>query len=90
VDSPKLDVKWTYDAGAKALKVTVVQQQAGDAYRLPIEIGVAAEPRGALTVLKMDMDKKTQSFSLPLDKAPADVVFDPETKLLSETALAQG
>jgi aminopeptidase N len=90
VDSPKLDVKWTYDAGAKALMVTVVQQQAGEAYRLPIEIGVAAEPRGALTVLKMDMDKKTQSFSLPLDKAPVDVVFDPETKLLSETALAQG
>jgi aminopeptidase N len=90
VDSPKLDVKWTYDDAAKALNLSVTQQQAGEAYRIPIEIGVADEPRGALAVLKVEMDKKTQTFSLPLAKPPVDVVLDPDTKLLADMTLDRG
>jgi hypothetical protein len=74
---------------AKALKVTVVQQQPGEAYRLPIEVGVAETAGGPLTVLKLDMTKKTQDFSLPAAKPVAEVVFDPETKLLADVSLAR-
>lgn len=88
VDSPKLDVKWSYDAAAKAVKLSVTQQQAGDAYRLPIEIGVADEPRGALQVLKVEMTGKTQEFSLPVAKPPVEVVLDPNTNLLADMTLA--
>ncbi|MBU1376479.1 MAG: hypothetical protein KKE02_06430 [Alphaproteobacteria bacterium] len=90
VDSPKLDVTWTYDAAAKAVTFNIAQQQAGEAYRLPIEIGVTDEARGALTVLKVDMARKTQVFTIPLAKAPVEMVLDPDTKLLADMTLAGG
>jgi aminopeptidase N len=89
VDSPKLDVMWAYDDAAKALKVTVVQQQPGEAYRLPIEVGVAETAGGPLQVLKLDMTKKTQEFSLPMQKPVAEVVFDPETRLLADVSFSR-
>jgi aminopeptidase N len=90
IDSPKLEVAWTYDAAAKAVKLSVNQAQAGAAYRLPIEIGVAGESRGNLTVHKVDMDRKTQEFTIPVDQAPVEVVLDPDTKLLADMTLTAG
>jgi aminopeptidase N len=89
VDSPKLDAAWSYDAQAKAVRLTISQLQPGEAYRLPIEIGVADEPRGALQVHKLQMDRKNQEFSIPVAKPPVDLLLDPNTNLLADMTLAR-
>jgi aminopeptidase N len=38
--SPVVRGSWRYDAGAKTIAIELKQVQAGDAYRLPIEIGI--------------------------------------------------
>lgn len=89
VDSPRLDMRWSYDEQAKTVRLTVTQAQTGDAYRLPVEVGVAAEPRGALSVTKFDMTQKTQMFTIPADAAPADVVLDPNVNLLADMTIGK-
>ncbi|MBU3076834.1 M1 family metallopeptidase [Sphingomonas quercus] len=87
VDSPKLRMTWRYDAGARAIRLSAAQSQDGEAYRLPIEIGIAAAPRGALRIEKIEMTGKTQQFSIPADRAPVDVVLDPNVNLLADMTL---
>lgn len=89
LDSPVLDASWSYDAAAKSMRVTVTQTQPGEAYRLPVEIGVANAPRGAFEVHKLDMTQKTQSFTVPVASAPAEVALDPNTNLLAEMTLRE-
>ncbi|WP_213979704.1 M1 family metallopeptidase [Sphingomonas sp. dw_22] len=89
VDSPKLDVSWVYDAAAKAVRVSVTQSQTGAAYRLPFEIGISDEPRGALRIQRFDIDAKQQEFTIPAEKAPAELLFDPDTKLLADVTLTR-
>ncbi|WP_336962823.1 M1 family metallopeptidase [Sphingobium aquiterrae] len=87
IDSPKLDARWTYDESTKAVRLTVTQSQPGAAYRLPVEIGIADAPRGTLQVHKVEMDGKTQTFTIPAVKAPAELILDPDTNLLAEMTL---
>lgn len=89
VDAPKLDATWSYDAEAKAVRLSISQLQPGDAYRLPIEIGFADEPGGPVQIHKVEMDKKTQNFSVPAPKAPAQLSLDPNTSLLADMTLTQ-
>ena len=45
---PSLRGAWRYDAAAKQVRIDVAQTQKGDAYRLPLEIGIvsaAGQPR---------------------------------------------
>jgi aminopeptidase N len=83
IDSPKLRVRWDYDAAKQMLNLSVEQEQPGPAYRIPIEFGTADEPRGTLSISKVTMDQKNQTFALPLARRPVDVVIDPATKLLA-------
>jgi hypothetical protein len=50
---------------------------------------VAEAPDGPLQVLKLDMNRRTQEFSLPTQKPVADVVFDPDVKLLADVTLTR-
>jgi aminopeptidase N len=90
VDSPKLEASWNYDPTARTIRLTITQAQPGAAYRLPIEIGWTDTPRGALTVEKLEMTEKTQTFSIPAPTAPVELMLDPNTWLLAETTLVQG
>ena len=91
VDAPVLDGTWTYDAGAKQIVIDLNQMQPGDAYRMPMEVGIAATADTAGTPMrieKIEMIKKTQRFSIPADRAPSDVVLDPNVWMLMEAKFA--
>ncbi|MBU3076833.1 M1 family metallopeptidase [Sphingomonas quercus] len=87
VDSPRLAVTWRYDARARAVRVTATQTQPGDPYRLPIELGLADAVGGALRTSTVTMDRKAQEFTIAAPTRPAELVLDPETRLLADMTL---
>ena len=74
---PSLSGSWTYDASSKKLVVELAQ--AGDVYRLPLDIGVDGR------IEKIEMTQRTQRFEISAEKAPASVVLDPNTWTLMES-----
>ena len=60
------------------------QAQAGDAYRLPIEFGFTGTVGGPLEIEAVTMASKTLEFSIPVEIPPAELVLDPDTKLLAK------
>ena len=81
--SPALNGGWTYNAATKKVEIDLTQTQAGEAYRLPLEIGVQVE--GAqMRVEKIELTQKQQRFEIAADKAPVAVTLDPNTWALME------
>ena len=86
--SPALTGSWSYDAGARKVIVELRQTQAGEPYRLPLEIGIVADSGGpAPKVARIEMTLATQRFEIPGDKAPRDVILDPSTWTLMDPPL---
>lgn len=81
--SPSLDGRWSYDTAAKKISIDLAQTQAGAAYRLPLEIGIVGDSAGvAPQITKVEMTALKQHFDIPADRAPKDVVLDPNTWVL--------
>ena len=77
---PVISGTWTYDAAAK--RVVVELAQAGEVYRLPLEIGVDGR------VEKIDLTSRQQRFEIAAEKAPASVKLDPNSWMLMESRLS--
>jgi len=82
---PRLEGTWRYDAAARQVEVTLAQTQAGEPYRLPLEIGLQANAQAAPRVERVELLERKASYRLPSDSEPASVVLDPGTWLLMET-----
>jgi aminopeptidase N len=85
---PRLEIKQTYQAQKKTLNLTVTQTQKSDAitpeaFILPmdIEIVTADGITGGTKTEKIKIDKRTQTFSIPLDRNPSEVRFDKDSKI---------
>jgi len=81
---PALAGTWSYDAAARQVVVEVKQTQAGDVYRLPLEIGIAAAPAAAPRIERVDLTGREARFTIAADAEPQSVVLDPNTWLLME------
>jgi aminopeptidase N len=87
--SPVVDGSWQYNAAAKTIDISVAQTQPGEAYRLPLEIGVATTGANGMAqtrIEKLDMRQKQQRFSIASEAAPAGVTLDPNTWVLMQAA----
>jgi len=79
---PQLSGTWRYDGVARQLSVTLAQGQAGEPYRLPLQLGIR---EGIGTRIEtVELTAREGTFRLPAQHEPADVVLDPETWLLLE------
>lgn len=76
---PSLDIRWQYDAAAKAVKGTVIQQQAG-LFRFPLELA-ASGTGGAVT---LSISEKETAFIIPCSSKPSRLDVDPGVDLLGE------
>jgi aminopeptidase N len=79
--SPVVEGGWTYDATAKKITVELTQTQPGEAYRLPLEIGVKGE---RMRIEKIEMTGKQQKFAIAADDVPTSVELDPNTWMLMD------
>lgn len=85
--SPVIEGSWSYDPAAKKIVVELTQTQPGEAYRLPLEIGIKTD--AASKIEKIEMVQKQQRFELPADKEPATVTLDPNTWALINAHFAK-
>jgi len=80
---PVVEGGWSYDAAAKKVAIELTQVQAGDAYRLPLEVAVGGK------VQRIEMTGKQQRFEIAADQAPGTVTLDPNTWVLMEATLRE-
>ena len=78
------DPRWSYDPAAKKIVVELAQTQPGDSYRLPMEVGVMPDSAGAMRTERIDLTQKRQRFEITADRAPKDVVLDPNVWMLMD------
>jgi aminopeptidase N len=81
---PKIEGAWRYDASRRVVEVTLTQSQAAPAFRVKVDVGIVAQPGDVPRVQTIEMSAKQGTFTIPLDAAPAAVVLDPNTALLTE------
>lgn len=85
---PRVTGHWHYDAAARALEITLMQEQTQGLYRIPATIAITLSPapppengppapREKLSRLVLDGRRTT--LAIPLDAPPADVRLDPDT-----------
>jgi aminopeptidase N len=82
--SPVVEGGWSYDAEAKKIRIELAQTQGGDAYRLPLEVGVVELGVAQARVEKIEMTRGTQAFEIAAEKEPVSVVLDPNTWVLMD------
>jgi len=82
--TPELNVKSEYDAAKRAITITVVQEQKidGDTPAFRFTLPVAVRAAGAERTLMIEVDRKTTTFTAPLDAAPIAVAVDPNLWVL--------
>lgn len=80
--SPVIEGTWGYDAQTKRVVIELTQKQPGEAYRLPLEVGLTID--GPPKVDKIEMTRKQQRFEIAADKEPVAVTLDPNTRMLME------
>ena len=90
---PKLEVKYQYNAPTKILKLTINQTQKAEnnapaAFILPMDLQVSTES-GTFNE-KINLTKRAETFSIKLDGAPTDIVFDKDLKIPLKTLKLEG
>ncbi|MBS1787765.1 MAG: M1 family metallopeptidase [Acidobacteria bacterium] len=85
--SPVIEGGWSYDAVAKKIIIELTQTQPGEAYRLPLEIGIKTD--AASKIEKVELTQKQQRFELSADKEPTTVTLDPNTWALINAHFAK-
>jgi aminopeptidase N len=80
--SPVIEGSWRYDGASKRIVVELAQTQPGEAYRLPLEIGISVD--GATRIEKIELTQKEQRFELPTEREPSIVTLDPNTWALAQ------
>jgi aminopeptidase N len=82
--SPSFEGTWSYDPAGKAIRVELAQTQDGDAYRVPVQLGVVTTAGQPPRIERVEMKDKRASFTIASPAEPADVTFDPDTWLLAD------
>ncbi len=84
---PHFEGSWRYADGA--LTITLRQTQPGPPFRVPLEAGLFTESAFLPRIVKLDVDEAEETFTIPLDDAPARVVLDPNTWVLMTEGFRQ-
>jgi aminopeptidase N len=85
--SPALAGEWRYRPSTKTVELDLTQTQAGEVFRLPLEVAVTVgqQPR----VEKIAMTARQQTFAIAAGAEPASVELDPNTWILADIRLAR-
>ncbi len=87
--SPVIEGTWSYDATAKKIIIELTQAQPGEAYRLPLELGITVDGSPQTRIEKIELTQKQQRFEIAADKEPSKVALDPNTWTLMESRFAK-
>ena len=85
--NPTIAGTWTYDAPRKELSLTLRQTQAGEPYRLRVDVEVATARGKSIQTVRLDASSATVQW--PVDGEPVSITLDPRTTLLAELGTPQ-
>jgi len=80
---PSLRGGWRYDANARQVEIEIAQIQAGPAFRIPLEVGIASAAGGP-RIERVELTEATGRFTFAADGEPASVTLDPNTWVLMQ------
>lgn len=78
---PRFSGTWSWDARAKQVTVELRQTQAGEPFRMPIEVGVTGAD-GVMRVERVEVSGMSTRVTIAAAAAPVSVVLDPNVKAL--------
>jgi aminopeptidase N len=81
--SPAVEGAWTYNAESKKIELELAQTQAGDVFRLPLDVSVSAQ-NAPPKIEKIELTAKQQKFEIASEKEPASVELDPNVWILMD------
>jgi aminopeptidase N len=87
--SPIVEGHWEFDPGAKQIVIELEQKQPGDAYCLPLEIGVVDQEGKPVRVVKQNFESKQQKITIAAEQIPAAIILDPNSWLLMQSKIAK-
>ena len=76
--SPVMEGGWKYSSQTKKVEIELAQTQAGEAFRLPMEVAVAGK------IERIEMTEKTQHFEIAAEQEPSGVELDPNLWVLMD------
>jgi len=81
---PAVEGSWWWDDAGRKVVIQLTQTQQGKPYRLPLEVGLAADSTVSVRIEKVELTQASQRFEIAADRAPSDVALDPNTWMLME------
>jgi aminopeptidase N len=88
--SPSLEGSWRFNQEDRRLEIDLAQLQAGEPFRLPLELGITSEPGAQPRIERIDLHETKQHFDFSVEKAPASVTLDPNCWALIKSKFTQG
>ena len=76
--------RWRWDAAVKTLRLDLEQRQAGEPYRMPVEVAIEVAGENEPRTERIDLGERRQAVAIPLDREPRSVVLDPRTFVLMD------
>lgn len=84
-DNLKIAAHWEYDATAKQVLLKINQTHySGFVFEFPIEVEIYNADTNTTDLLKFQVNSKTSTFPIKLDKIPSSIKLDPRAVLLAE------
>jgi aminopeptidase N len=83
---PAVAGAWRYDAADRQVDLELSQTQTGEAYRLPIDVGITLAD-GRLRVERVDLAGRTGRFRLHVEAEPGAVTLDPNAWVLMQAGV---
>jgi len=81
----KLKGAWSFNSDKKEVTLVLDQVQSdGSFFKMPLEIGVYGLEKEQQFIRKVQVDQKSNSFTIPVDFAPEKIVLDPNFYVLME------
>jgi aminopeptidase N len=80
---PTLQYSWTFDSTAKNLTLLIRQAQM-PLFEMPLDIGIYSGTARMLTLKTLQVREKEQTFTIPCDAKPSELVIDPHSWLFCE------
>lgn len=84
-DNLKIAAHWEYDATAKQVLLKINQTHySGFVFEFPIEVEIYNADTNTTDLLKFQVNSKTSTIPIKLDKIPSSIKLDPRAVLLAE------
>jgi aminopeptidase N len=87
----KVAGRWTYDAAARQMRLSLDQVQAdGSLFVMPLDVAVHARGQAVPTIHRVQLNAKANAFVIDVESEPAEVELDPNSWVLMEASIERG